>query len=96
MLCDFRETLAASREADDTVIRAKSEFLSNMSHEIRTLLDSIFGMTEIVPEDQIHTRTARLPEYRQAVGAKRCSNCSTTYWTFPKSNPAYCPWRTRT
>lgn len=44
--------LAAQKEAAENANRAKSRFLANMSHDIRTPMTAIYGITEMLLEDE--------------------------------------------
>jgi PAS domain S-box-containing protein len=48
--------LKRAKEEADAANRAKSEFLANMSHEIRTPMNGIFGMTEILLQEELPSR----------------------------------------
>ncbi len=48
--------LKRAKEEADAANRAKSEFLANMSHEIRTPMNGIFGMTEILLQEDLPER----------------------------------------
>ena len=43
--------LTRAKEAAESMIKAKADFIANMSHELRTPLNSIIGFSELLKED---------------------------------------------
>ena len=46
----YEQSLVSAKEAAESAVRAKSDFLSRVTHELRTPLNSIIGMTELALE----------------------------------------------
>ena len=60
----MREELVEAKEAAETAVRARSDFLAVMSHEIRTPLNGVLGMTQVMLRSDL---TPELQECAEAI-----------------------------
>ena len=89
-----RDLLLAKQAAESAVL-AKGEFLATMSHEIRTPLNGIVPMLDLLLHAKLAAGPSRTGAHRAAPRRSSCCASSTTSSTTPSSKPTGWNWKPR-